>query len=129
MPSTRNLGKDGLEALRYYFAGVWRFVHEKQMFVWAQAMASKVLITTVPVVSLATGVLGIVLQREAPFGQIAAIIREFLPPGLSEQIISFLAQVQASGSVITVLGAVGLLFSAVTIFSTLRVVVSNIFLE
>jgi len=129
MPSIRNLGQDVLEALRYYFGGVWRFVNEKQIFVWAQAIAFKVLITIVPVFILATGVLGIVLQREAPFGQIAAIIREFLPPGLSEQIISFLEQVQASGSVITVLGAVGLLFSAVTIFSTLRVVVSNIFQE
>ena len=129
MPSIRDLGQELIEVLRYYFGGVWKAVNEKQIFLWAQAIAFKVLITIVPVFILATGVLGIVLQREAPFVQIAAVIREFLPPGLSDQIISFLEQVQASGGVITALGAVGLIFSAVTIFSTLRVVVSNIFQE
>lgn len=118
-----------LARLRYYVGGVYRALNEKQVFLWAQAIAFKVLITIVPIIILATGVLGMVLQRSQPFQQIAAIIREFLPPGNSDQIIGFLEQLQETGGVITAVGVIGLIFSAVTIFTTLRVVVSNIFQE
>ncbi|MFW5973487.1 MAG: YihY/virulence factor BrkB family protein [Bacteroidota bacterium] len=101
----------------------------RQVFLWAQAVAFKVLITIVPILILATGILGMVLRRAEPFEQVAAIIQEFLPPGQSGQIITFLEQLQAAGSVITYVGILGLLFSAVTIFTTLRVVIANIFQE
>lgn len=113
----------------YYFGGVWRTFNERQVFLWAQAIAFKVLITIVPIIILATGILGMVLQRAEPFEQLAEIIVEFLPPGQSLQFIGFLEQLQGSGNVITLVGVLGLLFSAVTIFTTLRIVISNVFQE
>lgn len=113
----------------YYLGGIWRTINERQIFLWAQAIAFKVLITIVPIIILATGILGMILKRAEPFEQIATIFVEFLPPGQSDQFIGFLEQLQGSGNFITIVGVLGLLFSAVTIFTTLRVVISNVFQE
>lgn len=129
MPRQSTTRRGIFEPFRYYLNGIWRTLNERQVFLWAQAVAFKVLITIVPIIILATGVLGMVLSRAEPFQQVAAIIREFLPPGNSEQFISFLEQLQGAGNFITLIGVFGLLFSAVTIFTTLRVVISNVFQE
>ncbi len=129
MPPIRQYPRGLLDTIRYYLGGIWRTLNERQVFLWAQAVAFKVLITVVPIIILATGILGLVLQRAEPFQQVAAIIGEFLPPGQSEQFIGFLEQLQGAGNFITLVGVFGLLFSAVTIFTTLRVVISNVFQE
>jgi membrane protein len=117
------------EPLGYYVKGVVRTLETKEVFLWAQAIAFKVLITIVPILILVTGVVGLILQRTEPFEQVAQVIREFFPPANAEQIVSFLDQLQAAGNVFTIVGAGAVLFAAVTVFSTLRVVVSNIFQE
>lgn len=129
MSLTQTYPRRILDALRYYVGGIWRTLNDKQVFLWAQAIAFKVLITFVPIIILVTGILGLLLQRAEPFEQIAAIIREFLPPGQSDQFINFLDQLQGAGNVITLVGVGALLFSAVTIFTTLRVVITNVFQE
>lgn len=129
LPLHRIYRRRVVEPLTYYLSGIWRTLNERQVFLWAQAVAFKVLITIVPIIILATGVIGLLLRRAEPFEQIAAIIREFLPPGNSDQIISFLEQLQGAGNFITLIGVFGLVFSAVTIFTTLRVVIGNVFQE
>jgi membrane protein len=117
------------ESITYYFKGLVQALDQKEIFLWAQAIAFKVLITIVPILILVTGLVGILLQRSEPFEQVAQIIREFFPPGNAEQLVSFLDQLQEAANLFTLLGAAALLFAAVTVFSTLRVVVASIFQE
>ena len=114
---------------RYYAKGLYRQLSDKDIFLWAQAIAFKVLITIVPVIILATGVLGQVLQREKPFEVVRRFIEDFLPPYRSEGILAFLQQLADSSGRLTIVGVAGLLFSAVILFTTLRVAVSNVFQE
>lgn len=114
-------------AARYYARGLYREISDKQVFLWAQAIAFKVLITIVPVLILATGVIGQVLQASRPFEQVADLVRDFLPPAQSEQIVRFLSQLYGASGTITLVGALGLFLSAWSLFITLRVTVSNAF--
>jgi len=116
-------------SLRYYLGGLYRYLTDKDIFIWAQAIAFKVLITMVPLVILATGVLGQVLQREQPFETVARVIRDFLPSYQSEELLNFLKQLQQASGTLTIIGIAGLLFSAMTLFTTLRAVISGIFKE
>ena len=51
------------ETPRYYGAGLYRQLNKKNIFLWSQAIAFKVLITVVPVVILATGILAEILEQ------------------------------------------------------------------
>ncbi|MFQ5571305.1 MAG: YihY/virulence factor BrkB family protein [Rhodothermales bacterium] len=112
-----------------YTHGLYRQLTKKNIFLWAQAIAFKVLITIVPVIILATGVLGQVLQREKPFESVANMVRNFLPTEQSEEIINALNQLSNAGDFFTIVGVLALLFSAMTLFTTLRVTVGNVFQE
>lgn len=116
-------------APRYYVRGLYRQLTDKDIFLWAQAIAFKVLITIVPVIILASGVLGQILRREQPFEVVQRFIEDFLPPYRSEGFITFLQQLADASGKLTLVGAAGLLFSAVILFTTLRVAVSNVFQE
>jgi membrane protein len=114
---------------RYYARGLYRQLSDKDVFLWAQAIAFKVLITIVPVIILATGVLGQILRRAKPFEVVRRFIEDFLPPYRSEGILAFLQQLADASGKLTLVGVFGLLFSAVILFTTLRVAVSNVFQE
>lgn len=124
----------------YYAGGLYREINRKEVFLWGQAIAFKVLVTIVPVIILATGVFGQMLKgrllpllgietTERPFQTIARFIRDFLPSYQSDQIITFLDQLQGASNTFTIIGIAGLVFSAMTLFTTLRVVISNVFQE
>ena len=122
------------EAPRYYARGLYRQLHGKNIFLWSQAIAFKVLITVVPVIILATGVLasGVlspILEEEESFSTVAAFIEYFLPPDQSVQLISFLKDFAGAGNTLTLIGGLALVLSALTLFTTLRVVVGNLFQE
>jgi len=129
MTTWRSYPKQLAETLRYYALGLYRQLGQKNVFLWAQAIAFKVLVTVVPVIILATGILGQVLQREKPFDTIAAFISNFVPPDQSSQLIVFLRQLSSAGDFFTIVGVFGLLFSAMTLFTTLRVALGNVFQE
>lgn len=114
-----------LNAVRYYAAGIWKRANEVPIFIWAQAIAFKVLVTILPLILIATGVFGLVLRQENPFDTVAAYLRSFLPPGQNEGLISLLYQLQESSPTITIFGALFLLVTVVTLFSVLRYVVAT----
>jgi len=114
-------------ATRYYTYGLYREIANKNLFLWAQAIAFKVLVTIVPVVVLATGIIAQVLRSSQPFDRVASFVRDFLPPSQSEQLISFLSQLYGASGTITFLGAAGLFLSAWSLLITLRIAVSNAF--
>jgi membrane protein len=112
---------------RYYARGLYREISDKNLFLWAQAIAFKVLVTIVPIVVLATGVAGRVLRGNDAFATVARFIHDFLPPSQSNQLVTFLQELQQASGTIVGLGGLGLFLSAVSLFITLRVAVSNAF--
>jgi membrane protein len=114
-----------LDASRYYAAGIWKRANEVPIFIWAQAIAFKVLVTILPLILIATGVFGLVLRQENPFDTVAEYLRSFLPPGQNEGLISLLYQLQESSQTITIFGALFLLVTVVTLFSVLRYIVAT----
>ncbi|PEN12778.1 hypothetical protein CRI94_12230 [Longibacter salinarum] len=111
----------------YYARGLYAEVAGKNLFLWAQAIAFKVLVTIVPIVILATGLVGRVLRGNDAFAAVARFIHDFLPPSQSHQVVNFLHQLQVSSGTIVGIGGVGLFLSAVSLFITLRIAVGNAF--
>jgi membrane protein len=115
------------ESIQYYLRGLYRELTAKNVFLWAQAIAFKVLVTIVPIVILSTGIIGRILQREDSFSAVQRFIRGLLPPSQSNEIITFLEQVESASGTIVGLGGIGLFLSAMSLFITLRIAVSNAF--
>lgn len=116
----------------YYTKSIYRQIMSKNIFLWGQAIAFKVLIAVVPIIILATGILSrAYLGSERAFDEVAKLIRGFLPqyPSLSEQFITFLRDLQSASSTLTIIGSIGLFLSAMTLFTTLRLTISNVFAE
>lgn len=111
----------------YYAVGLYLELSEKNVFLWAQAIAFKVLVTIVPIVILATGIVGRVLQGKDAFTAVTRFIRELLPGSQSQQLIDFLTQLQDASATIVGIGGIGLFLSAMSLFITLRIAVSNAF--
>lgn len=113
----------------YYLYGLVQELQQKDVFLWAQAIAFKVLITIVPIVILGIGLLGRVLRGDSAFSAVMRVVRDFVPPSQEEQVVLFLTQLQdASGTVIG-LGGLGLFISAFSLFITLRISVRNAFAQ
>lgn len=115
------------EDVKYYSIGLYLELSAKNVFLWAQAIAFKVLVTVVPIVILATGIMGRVLRREDSFAAVSRFIRELLPPSHSQPLIDFLNQLQSASATILGVGGAGLFLSALSLFITLRIAVSNAF--
>src|SRR6056297_2616905 len=115
------------ESVHYYLRGLYRELTAKNVFLWAQAIAFKVLVTIVPIVILGTGLVGRILQGKDAFTAVERFIRGLLPPSQSNELITFLEQVESASGTIVGLGGIGLFLSAVSLFITLRIAVSNAF--
>jgi membrane protein len=115
------------ESVQYYLRGLYRELTAKNVFLWAQAIAFKVLVTIVPIVILGTGVVGRILQSENAFSTVERFIRGLLPPSQSNELIVFLEAVEGASGTIVGLGGIGLFLSAMSLFITLRIAVSNAF--
>jgi membrane protein len=113
----------------YYVYGLVQELQRKDVILWAQAIAFKVLITIVPILILGIGLLGRVLRGDSAFSAVMRVVRDFLPASQEQQVVSFLTQLQdASGAVIG-LGGIGLFLSAFSLFITLRIGVRNAFAQ
>jgi len=114
---------------RYYLRGLARELYQREVFLWAQAIAFKVLITVVPIIVLGTGLAASILRQDRPFASVENLIRDFLPAYQSDQIVIFLSQLQSASGTLTLIGAAALAVTAITLFTTLRVVLANVFRE
>ena len=134
MPDLRTYWGRIRGGLSYYAGGVYRYAFEKDIFLWAQAIAFKVLITIVPIVILATGIasrlLGKILEDPDAFDDVARFMREYMPAfDQSDQLLVLVERLQATGTFIAGLGILALIFAAMTLFTTLRIVIGNVFQE
>ena len=134
MPDFHTYRQRFAATISYYVGGVYRYAFEKDIFLWAQAIAFKVLITIVPIVILVTGIvsrlLGNLLQDANAFDDVARYIREFMPTfEHSNQLLVLVEKLQSAGTFFAGLGIFALMFAAITLFTTLRVVIGNVFQE
>jgi membrane protein len=114
-----------LDAVRYYLAGIWKRANEVPIFIYAQAIAFKVLVTILPLILIATGIFGLVLRQENPFDTVAGYLRTFLPTGQTESLVKLLYELQEASSTITIFGFIFLFVTVVTLFSVLRYIVAT----
>ncbi|NBB87242.1 MAG: YihY/virulence factor BrkB family protein [Bacteroidetes bacterium] len=110
-----------------YAKGLFVELQEKEIFLLAQAIAFKVLVTIVPILILVTAGVAQVLTQEEPFDRVASFLREFLPAYQSDQLILFMRQLQGAGDALLGIGVLGLFISAITLMTTLRLVIMFIF--
>ena len=125
--SVRKALSDLWATAKYYSYGLYLELTDKNVFLWAQAIAFKVLVTIVPIIILATGIMGRALQGNDAFAAVTRFIRELLPGTHSQQLIDFLMQLQDASATIVGIGGIGLFLSAMSLFITLRIAVSNAF--
>jgi membrane protein len=123
----RNRLSDFWTGVQYYGLGLYLELSSKNVFLWAQAIAFKVLVTIVPIVILGTGIIGRILRGKDAFAAVSRFIRELLPGSQSQQLIDFLTQLQDVSATIVGIGGIGLFLSAMSLFITLRIAVSNAF--
>lgn len=110
-----------------YAKGILEEFQNKEIFLLAQAIAFKVLVTIVPILILVTAGVAQFLTQEEPFDRVASFLREFLPAYQSDQLILFMRQLQGAGDALLGIGVLGLFLSAVTLMTTLRLVVMFVF--
>lgn len=116
------------EAPLYYANGLYQEISTKNVFLFAQAIAFKVMVTIVPVVILAAGVTGRVFRNDAgSFEQIRTLLEDFLPSYQSDQLLEFMRRLLDASGTFTLVGAIGLLLSALTLATTLRLAVGGAF--
>lgn len=110
-----------------YAKGLIAEFQEKEVFLLAQAIAFKVLVTIVPILILVTAGVARLLAQEEPFDRVASFLREFLPAYQSDQLILFMRQLQGAGDALLGIGVLGLFISAITLMTTMRLVIMFIF--
>lgn len=98
---------------------VAREVRDAEAFFLAQALAYKGIIATLPAVSVALGLLGLLfgssVRRDA-----RAILGTFVPSAVASSAAETLAKTAEVGASVTVTGAVATAFTAVLLFATVR---------
>ncbi|GAB5536838.1 MAG: YihY/virulence factor BrkB family protein [Rubricoccaceae bacterium] len=125
MRSLARPARSALKASSYYAGGLFKRLTTNPVFLWAQAIAFKVLVTLLPLVILATGIFGLVLRQENPFETVSGFIRSFLPEAQSGPLIELVFQLQRSSGALTFVGAAAFLFTVITLFTTLRYVIGQ----
>lgn len=113
--------------LGVYIKGIIERFSSDTVFLWAGAIAFKVLITFVPIIVLSAGLLGLVLRQQTPFATVTEYIQSFLPTYQTEQAIQIIRTLAEAGQTNAIIGGLGLIVSAITLFSTLRIVVAGVF--
>ena len=115
--------KKALTVPQYFGGGLFKAFSTEPVFLWAQAIAFKTLVTLLPLLLLAAGIFGLVLRGEDSFTTVTGFLRGFLPPSQADGLIELVFALQSASGGLTVLGAVAFLFTVITLFATLRYVI------
>ena len=115
--------KKALTVPQYYGGGLLKVFTTEPVFVWAQAIAFKTLITLLPLVLLAVSVFGLVLRQEDAMEAVTRFVRGFLPDDQAGPLVELLLELQEASGGLTVFAGLFFLVTVVTMFATLRYVV------
>ncbi len=120
-------GRRLIETLRYYAYGLYYRIDKEDVPLWAAAIAFKILVTFVPLLILISGISAYFIGQEATIQALTEYLRSVLPAYKTEQILRFISVYSRLGATLTIVGSAGLFLSALTLFSTLRGVITNVF--
>jgi membrane protein len=129
MLSYRSRLSERLSSIRFYLAGILELSQSRQVFLCSQAVAFKVLITWVPIALLSTGFLGKILSFDRPYEAVRDFVVSSFPSYQSDRLVDFVEQLQRISGTLTLVGSITLIVAAISLFSTLRIVLSNVFKE
>ena len=115
--------------IRDYTSAILHRFTTEDVPLWTGAIAFKVLIALVPLALLITGVFGLLLRQDNPFTAVSESVNAFLPDFQSAKILELLGSLAGAGGTITTIAAIGLMVTAISLFSTLHAVIANIFEE
>lgn len=114
---------------RVFFRLLYRKALITPIFLLAQAIAFKVLLSVVPFMVLLTGLLGQWLAQEDAFTVVEQFVVHLLPTYVAERVLDYTRQVALSAGVFTLAGGIGLFLSALTLMTTLRQALTLLFNE
>ncbi|MFV1980676.1 MAG: YihY/virulence factor BrkB family protein [Rhodothermia bacterium] len=113
--------------LKFYVVGVVSRFWNENVLLWCGAIAFKVIVTILPLTLLALGIFGLFLREASVLGGLSRVVEGALPGGQADQIIEVLHAFAGASQTITLVGAVALLVTGISLFTTLRVVLENVF--
>ena len=119
------------ETFVYYVKEVaGRFANES-VFIWTAAISFKVLVALFPLVMLIVGVFGLVVDQDAVFRTLEEFMNSLTPEYVVDQdAFGGLWRAFADlGGTVTIISAVALFITVVSMLSTLRAVITRIFRE
>jgi len=118
--------------LRYYLSGIYRRVDEHHAFLMSGGLAFSLFVCIVPLVLVVFAVLSNLFERPTVAAEISGMIDRVVPyPEYAASVKQFIAArlertadlKQVAGAV----GAIGLLFAASSLFSSLRTILNTVF--
>lgn len=121
--------------LLFYIKGIFTRFMEEDVFLWAAAIAFKMLIAFIPLIILTTGTIGWLIQSFlqdsplSPTDTLERFLQTFLPQYHSESVISGIHRLASSGQQFTLFGSISLFFLSISLFTSLQTIVSHIFKE
>lgn len=119
--------KRAWKTLAYYIRGIWRRFVDEDVLLWCGGVAFKVLVTFLPLTLLAFGIFGLFLRRERILFGLTGFLESFLPGDQTIEVIRVLQAYAGASNTITAIGLVTLLIAGVSLFTTLRIVLENVF--
>jgi len=113
--------------LKFYAVGVASRFWNENILLWCGAIAFKAIVTILPLTLLALGIFGLFLRETSVIEGLSGLIGAALPAGQADQIIEVMHAFAGASQTITVVGSLALLVTGISFFTTLRVVLENVF--
>ncbi len=120
------------EFFAYYIGGLIKRLEENHAFLFAGGLAFSMFISTIPLVLIVFSVLGTTLQRPVVSDELRRIIDQIIPykdyaDFVKNLIFNRVHSFQQFKNVAGIIGIVGLLFAASSLFSSMRTILNTIY--
>ena len=116
-----------LTGLKFYVRGVVSRFWNEDVLLWCGAIAFKAIVTILPLTLLLFGIFGLFLRENRIIEGLSGFIEAALPPGQADRLIEVMQSFAQVSDAITLVGSLALLVTAISFFTTLRVVLENVF--
>jgi len=120
------------EFLWYYTGGLVKRLEENHAFLFAGGLAFSMFISTIPLVLIVFSVLGTTLQRPVVSDELRRIIDQIIPykdyaDFVKDLIFNRVRAFQQFKNLAGIVGIVGLLFAASSLFSSMRTILNTVY--
>lgn len=118
--------------LKYYVVNIYEKMDHHHAFIFASGMTYNILLCIIPMVLITFSVLGSILESQELLIQISLMIDDVIPISdyadkIKEILFERIGEFIKYRTVVGTLGIIGLLFTASSLFSTLRTILNNIY--